>query len=232
MAREKSSEPDRKLKEILIVSGGPVADLRLLKQRIDRADPEAIICADGGARHLLELGLVPQVVIGDMDSLPETDQTELMAAGCRILQHSRRKDETDTELALRYALEQKPDAIEIYGALGGRIDHTLANISLLALAARAETRTILVDGKTTLFVVSEKAEIKGITGEIVSLFPLTTEVGGITLEGFEYPLLEATMEVGKPYGVSNRLLGQEGIIFVKRGLLLVVKTGEVEPLSV
>jgi thiamine pyrophosphokinase len=215
-------------KVVFIVAGGPLADLLFLRRRIREVNPAEVICADGGARHVLALGLVPQTVIGDMDSLSPELLDTLRENECRILSYPARKDETDTELALRYALEQKPAEIEIHGALGGRIDHTLANISLLVMTAQEGIKTKLVDGATELFVITEKEQIGGSPGEIISLFPLTTEVKGITLEGFEYPLEKATMEIGKPYGISNRLLDNRGTITISSGYLLVVKSREEE----
>jgi thiamine pyrophosphokinase len=215
-------------KVIFIVAGGPLSDLSFLRRRMMEANPLEVICADGGARHVLALGMVPPTVIGDMDSLSPELLDTLRDRGCRILSYPVRKDETDTELALRYALEQKPAEIEIHGALGGRIDHTLANISLLVMAAREGIKTRLVEAATELFVISGEVEIEGRPGEIVSLFPVTTEVKGIILEGFEYPLEKATMEIGKPYGISNRLLDNRGTIKIASGYLLVVKSREEE----
>ena len=213
---------------IFIVAGGPLAEPRLLRDRILEVGPEEVVCADGGACHVLELGLMPQAVIGDLDSLPKASLDELTAGGCRILRYPPRKDETDTELALRYALDRQPDRIEIYAALGGRMDHALANISLLVAAAKSGIEARIIDGAAELFVVSGSAEIQGTPGEIVSLFSVTTEVTGIDLMGFEYSLQNATMEIGKPYGVSNRLLGEKARVSVSTGYLLVIKTGEKE----
>lgn len=209
---------------VFIVAGGPLTDILFLRRRILEANPAEVICADGGARHVLALGMIPRTVIGDMDSLSSELLGNLRESGCRILEYPARKDETDTELALRYALELKPLEIEIYGALGGRIDHTLANISLLVMAARKGIKTRIVDATTEMFVLSGDSEITGNPEDIVSLFPLTTEVNGITLEGFEYPLQQATMAIGKPYGISNRLLADRGTISVTSGHLLVIKS--------
>jgi len=209
---------------VFIVAGGPLTDILFLRRRILEANPAEVICADGGARHVLALGMIPRTVIGDMDSLSSELLGNLRESGCRILEYPARKDETDTELALRYALELKPLEIEIYGALGGRIDHTLANISLLVMAARKGIKTRIVDATTEMFVLSGDSEITGNPEGIVSLFPLTTEVHGITLEGFEYPLHQATMAIGKPYGISNRLLADRGTISVTSGHLLVIKS--------
>lgn len=228
MVGEKGQGSAARGKVIFIVAGGPLSDLVFLRRRIIEASPSEVICADSGARHVLALGMGPQTVIGDMDSLSPELLDTLRDRGCRILNYPARKDETDTELALRYALEQKPAEIEIHGALGGRIDHTLANISLLVMAAREGIRTRMIEATTELFVISEQEQIDGSPGEIISLFPLTTEVKGITLEGFEYPLEKATMEIGKPYGISNRLLGNRGTITIASGYLLVIKSREEE----
>jgi len=226
MTAEKGPIRPKPRKVIFIVAGGSLPEPHFLRERILEVKPDEVICADGGARHVLGLGLMPRMVIGDMDSLPQASLDELMAGGCRILRHPCRKDETDTELALRYALDCNPDRIEIYAALGGRMDHALANISLLVAAVKNGIETRIIDGATELFVVSGKTEIRGTPGEIVSLFPVTTEVTGIDLMGFEYPLRNAMMEIGKPYGVSNRLLGEKGTVSISTGYLLVVKTGE------
>ncbi|NLN60386.1 MAG: thiamine diphosphokinase [Deltaproteobacteria bacterium] len=209
---------------VFIVSGGPLEDLLYLRRRLREANPAEVVCADGGARHMLALGMTPQTVIGDMDSLSAAQFEDLQAKGCRVLKHPARKDETDTELALHYAMALKPDEIEIHGALGGRIDHTLANISLLVCAARAGVRTRIVDATMEMFVISEACEMRGRSGEIVSLFPMTTEVRGLTLKGFEYPLEEASMELGKPYGISNRMLHGRGTVTLSSGYLLIVRT--------
>jgi len=209
---------------IFIVAGGPLPNLLFLQRRILDIRPDELIGVDGGTCHLLNLGLRPQTVIGDLDSLARDVVDCLRESGCRVLQYPCKKDETDTELALQYALDRKPRLIEIYGALGGRIDHTLANISLLVVAAERGIETRIVDCSEELFVVSSQSEILGNPGQIVSILPLTSTVTGITLRGFEYPLLDGRMEAGKPYGISNRLLHDKGMIQVTSGYLLVIKT--------
>ncbi|MCX5851869.1 MAG: thiamine diphosphokinase, partial [Deltaproteobacteria bacterium] len=133
------------------------------------------------------------------------------------------KDETDTELALARALEMKPDYVVILGALGGRIDHTLANISLLVMAGECGVDAVIRDEACELFIVKDRREIRGTPGDTVSLLPLTPEVSGITLGGFEYPLADAVLRIGVPCGISNRLSGATGTIAVKSGHLLVVR---------
>ena len=211
-------------KRLFIVSGGPMANTHFLRARVNLRKPFAIVCADSGVLPVLAEDLTPHAVIGDMDSLPAETAQNLESLSCRIIRYPCHKDETDTELALRYAWEQNPDEIEIYGALGGRLDHTLANISLLAASAREGIATTIIDEHTELTLVTSRTEIRGQEGDTVSLFPLTTEVTGITLEGFAYPLQNARMEIGKPYGISNVLTQETGIISIISGYLLVIRT--------
>jgi thiamine pyrophosphokinase len=183
---------------------------------------ELIICADGGAQHALALGLTPDVVIGDLDSLDDDFQARLEGDGCQVFVHPIRKDETDLELALRYAIDQEVDEILILGALGGRIDQTLANVLLLALPELEGVKTRIVAGDQEMFLIRGQALIEGQVGDIVSLLPIAGDVTGITTEGLEYPLQRDALEFGPTLGVSNVLTAPVARVQVERGLLLCV----------
>jgi thiamine pyrophosphokinase len=208
---------------IFVIAGGSIGNKDFLRSQIDKFDPDELVCADSGARHVVALDLTPQVIIGDMDSLTPEILQRCEERGSRIIRHPRAKKETDTQLALEYACRSHPDEIRIYGALGGRIDHALANISLLLPVARRGVTTKLVDEWCEVFVITQTTRITGIVGQTVSLFPLSALVQGIKLEGFEYPLSGGTMEIGVPYGISNRLQTDRGIISLGSGCLLVVQ---------
>lgn len=208
---------------VFILAGGPVSDLEFLRERITSVQPVAILCADGGAYHAYRLGVIPEAIIGDMDSLDDEKARFFSGRGCRLLRHSPDKDETDTELALAEALGMNPDAVWIFGAMGRRLDHTLANLSLLACEAARGVDVRLVDPFCEVFLVRGMWILEGEPGQTVSVFPLGDAAEGITLEGFEYPLDGATMKPGKPYGVSNRLAAHRGVIRVRKGALLVIR---------
>lgn len=210
-------------KNVIIISGGAIRDAGLISRTIALLEGPAIICADGGLRHLAGTGIVPDLIVGDMDSADKTTLDGFLQRGSRIERHPVHKDETDTEIALARALEMKPDHVVILGALGGRIDHTLANISLLVKAAERGVDAVIRDETCELFIVKDRREIRGTPGDTVSLLPLTGKVSGITLEGFEYSLADAVMRIGVPCGISNRLSGATGTIAVKSGHLLVVR---------
>jgi thiamine pyrophosphokinase len=181
-----------------------------------------VICADGGAQHALTLGLAPDVVVGDLDSLDGDLQARLEGEGCQVLVHPTRKDETDLELALRYAIDRGVDEILILGALGGRIDQALANILLLALPELEGVKTRIVAGDQEMFLIRGQAFIEGQVGDTVSLLPMAGDVTGITAEGLEYPLQHGTLKFGATLGISNVLMAPVARVQVEHGLLLCV----------
>jgi thiamine pyrophosphokinase len=181
-----------------------------------------VIAADGGTHHVLAAGVTPDIVVGDLDSLSPDDQARLEAAGSQIVRFSPRKDETDLELALLHAVEKGATEITILGALGGRLDQTIANVLLLALPALKGADVRIVEGAQEAFLIQNGATIKGQPGDTVSLIPLGGDTEGVTAEGLEWPLDEDTLRFGPARGVSNILTGKQAHVRVRRGLLLCV----------
>jgi thiamine pyrophosphokinase len=208
---------------VFVVAGGEPGDPDFFRKEVLAAAPLAIICADGGARHLEAAGITPALVVGDMDSLDAASAKRYEAAGGRIVRHPQQKDETDTELALREAFALEPEEVWIWGALGHRVDHTLANLSLLLQGAGRGIPVRLVDAWCEVFLVGEKSVIEGEAGQTVSLVPFAGDAEGVTLTGFEYPLANALMEISRPYGISNRLAASRGVVEVGKGFLLAVR---------
>lgn len=189
---------------------------------------DLVICADGGARHALALGLAPEVVIGDLDSLDSDLRSRLGRKGCQFLVHPARKDETDLELALRYAIYRRVDEILILGALDGRIDQTLANVLLLALPELEGIKVRIVAGDQEMFLIRDQASIEGQVGDTISLLPIVGHVTGVTTEGLEYPLQRGTLKFGSTLGVSNVLTAPVARVQVERGLLLCIHMSNME----
>ncbi|MBW2600212.1 MAG: thiamine diphosphokinase, partial [Deltaproteobacteria bacterium] len=123
-------------KIIFVISGGVMDDAGFLVEEIGRAGDPVIICADGAAQRLKASDITPDLIVGDMDSIDEDTLRYFEAKGSRIIRYPGDKNETDTQLALERAFKMNPDQIRVFGALGGRIDHTLANISLLVMCAK------------------------------------------------------------------------------------------------
>jgi thiamine pyrophosphokinase len=205
----------------VIVASTPELDIAPYLEHISAAD--LLIAADGGALPLLRAGIMPQVAIGDMDSIGAAGLAELEAHEVVLRRFPREKDETDLELALLYAAAAGATAIDILGALGGRWDHTLANVALLALPELRERRAQLLADGQTLFLVRDSAVLEGQAGDTVSLLPLAGAAHGVTTQGLRYPLDDATLSYERARGVSNVLLDPPGHVSLREGLLLVVQ---------
>jgi thiamine pyrophosphokinase len=205
---------------VLIFANGMLPDLE--KARGLLQGNETVICADGGTRHALALGLKPAIVIGDLDSLSETDARRLADMNVPIKPYPHDKDETDLELALEYALAMKPAAILIVGALGSRLDHTLGNLALLADPRLQDVDCRLDDGVEEAYFCRAFSEIRGAPGDLVSLIPWGVPVTGVRTEGLRWPLSGGVLHPEKTLGISNEMLGDYATVHVETGLLLIV----------
>ncbi len=215
------TEPGKELEAVVVANGAFQHPARLL-ELIDGA--ALVIAADGGANWLSSQGRAPDVLVGDMDSVSPQVLHSLDDGRCRVVRHSPRKDETDTELALHQAMAMGATRIVILGATGGRIDHTLANVVLLLMPKLAGIETVIFDGCSYLSIVRRAGLIRGRVGDVVSLIPIGGSAEGIVTEGLEYPLHDETLRLGAARGVSNVLIRPEAHITVRRGNLVAVHT--------
>ena len=185
---------------------------------------DLLIAADGGSAHFLTLGLNPHVLIGDFDSLSETDLERMASRGVEIIRHPAHKDFTDLELALQYAEARGVEEIWVYAALGARWDHTLANLLLPAAAALQKSCIVLIDGPHEIRLIrsGETLEVHGKQGDILSLIPLGGDAHGVSTADLEYPLTGETLFFGGTRGVSNVFLRDAASVRLERGLLLCV----------
>lgn len=205
---------------VVMVANGPMP--RPPSPELIIADHDLVVCADGGATNALALGLKPQVVIGDMDSIEVSFRRQLQEEGCRFVEYPSRKDETDAELAVRYAVSQGATELIMLAALGGRVDHTLANVMLLALPELGGVKARLIEADQEVLLIRDEVVIRGRPGDTVSLLPLSGDVAGIHTEGLEYPLRDGTLSFGAARGVSNVLTAAQAIVRVGSGFLLAV----------
>lgn len=181
---------------------------------------DVIIAADGGAAHCLTLGVTPDVIIGDMDSISEEDQQYWAGQYVPFMRHNHRKDETDLELALLHARALQVDEILVLGALGGRWDQTFANLLLPLYHRLAGLKISFWHTGTWIHVITRTRTIRGQAGQTVSLLPLGGNALGVTATGLEWPLDNETLYLGGSRGVSNLLLGESAQITVEEGTLL------------
>ena len=216
----------------VIIANGPMPEPPFPELRI--RDEDLVICVDGGARNALALGFEPRLVVGDMDSIGTELRERLEKGGCRFIEHPPRKDETDSELAVRYALAESVTELVMLAALGGRIDHTLANVMLLAIPELSHVKARVIDGNQELLLVRDEIVIEGSVGDVVSLVPLSGDVVGVRTEGLQYALSGGTLKFGAARGVSNVLVARQARVEIRDGLLLLVHhhqvpSGGVEP---
>jgi thiamine pyrophosphokinase len=204
----------------VIVANGPMP--RPPSPRPKITDEDLVVCVDGGSGNALAMGLEPQVVIGDMDSIEAELQEHLKGEGCLFVEYPPRKDETDLELAVRYALSRGATELMLLAALGGRIDHTLANVMLLAIPELDGLSARIVDGNQEVCLVRDQVLIHGRPGDTISLLPLTADAVGIYTEGLDYPLRDGVLKFGAARGVSNVLVAGEARVRVGEGLLLLI----------
>ena len=205
----------------LILAAGPLGDLARLIG-LPRPD-DVIICADGGTHHAILLGLTPDVVIGDLDSVGPDHVAALRSNGrTRVIEDPDQR-RTDLELAIALALARGCNDIIVLGGLGGRMDHALANLLLparLALSKPHLPPIAFTDGQHWIRHIDTPLTLLGKPGDIVSVIPLTP-IPGLRFEGLLYPANEPPYSLGWQ-GVSNRMEGTEARIVVEQGRALVI----------
>lgn len=207
----------------IIFANGVLNRPEQLRRHLQPTD--RIICADGGTQHALALGLTPDVVIGDLDSLEPAVQAELQAAGVRFETFPVRKDETDLELAIGLAIAEGAAAIDLVAVLGGRLDQTLANLMLLTRPEWAKVKLRAIEEAEIAWPArgGEIVTITGAPGDTLSLVPLSPQVTGVTLTGVEWPLHQATLRQGSTLTISNVMSASTARLHLEAGLVLIIQ---------
>jgi thiamine pyrophosphokinase len=211
-----------------VVAGGDVPSRAALDGAWPGWDEGAdwVGAADGGAAAALALDLRLDLVVGDLDSIAPGELERVRSLGIPVQAWPVDKDASDSELALRAALDRGPGPVTVLGALGGpRVDHALANIWLLALPA-ADREVWLVDGhsRTRLLAGPGRAMLRGWPGDLVTLLPFDGSADGVTTEGLAWPLHEATLTAGPSRGLSNSRTDGEAVVSLRSGRLLIIET--------
>jgi thiamine pyrophosphokinase len=183
---------------------------------------DVIIAADGGARHALAMGVIPSIIIGDLDSLTTAEVRAFNALDVQILRFPPAKDETDLELALSHALRAGYNPILILGAYGGRLDQSLGNIAMLSSPAALQADVRLEDGLTETFFVTSQAVIHGSAGDTVSFIPWGSPAKAVSTEGLAFPLDKETLFPQRTRSISNQMLAQTASVSLGSGLLLCI----------
>lgn len=213
------------MRRVIIFTGGSI-DIEFLRTQSFSKEDE-IICADHGLEAAYKLGITPDLLVGDFDSA-DSDILSLYEEkeNINIVRFRPEKDDTDTELALHMAMKRNPDEILVFGASGTRLDHTLANIGLLSQTLKQGIRTYLWDLHNRISMIGDTCCLRKeqAFGDYVTLLPFGGDAEGVTLQGFKYPLENAVMHSGSSLGVSNELVEEEAVIYIRKGKLLVIES--------
>lgn len=217
-----------KVKCVWVLASAPVENPQQSLRWAPAAD--RVVAADGGMFLASRLGIMPDVVVGDLDSYDPTLIDGLLASGVEVRRYQHHlKMETDTELAMLVALESEPETIVLMGGIGGRLDHSLANILLLTHPQLAPIDVRIIEGNQEMSLAKPGRwnDIAGGSGDTVTLLPLGEEARGVRTEGLHWPLDGETLLLGRGRGVSNLIDQPSARVWVDEGRLLIVVLHEV-----
>ena len=218
----------------VLIGSAPDADLSDIKSLTEKNIP--VICADGGIKSAIAAGIKPDFFIGDSDSGDKPENVEGIILPTE-------KDYTDLHTALLWAVEHGARYIYIVGCTNGRADHYFANVFLLEMLSERGVRGVIIDKQNRIFYHAggkitvkcgddssalREDEIRMPEGfKYVSILPLDSELSGVSLKGFKYPLDNQTMKRSCPIGVSNELISESGEIYTSNGGALVIFSKDV-----
>ena len=199
----------------MLFLGGELRKTQRLIELTQKADVS--VAADHGALNALKLGLQPDHIVGDFDSLPSKDLKKFKKA--RIHRYPSNKDKSDGELALEFLLSQNPSEIIIFGTLGGRPDHSLSALQLLAKIPKTICAK-MVSHDFEIFFTEDQVMIHGKKGDLISLLPLERKGARVTTHGLFYTLKNQHLHFGS-HGLSNRMNAKKAVIKVLKGALFI-----------
>ncbi len=210
------------MKTICLVSGGPEY---LLPDRFEM-DDAYFVGVDEGVLYLQRRDIKPIAAFGDFDSISSEEVARLQEKRMDLYTFDREKDMTDLELAIRWAIEKRPEKIILYGATGGRLDHEIINIQLLKLGIEQKIEVEVVDRDNIIVMRSPGSYTIEAIHEFpyVSFIPFSPLVSGVTLVGFRYPLEAAMIEWGSTLCISNELVTKKGTYSFDDGIIMMIRS--------
>jgi thiamine pyrophosphokinase len=204
----------------VIISGGKAPSRELLEKEME--DATALVCVDSGGNCLSELGIAPDYLVGDFDSIRPEAYEFIKGTKCRILEYPKDKDFTDTELALELAIRLDSNQIVFLGSTGTRLDHVIGNLGLLRACVHNGINALLKDDNNMIMMTDKPVKLKAEPGTTFSLQAFSGTVENLTIRGARFPLKEYRLKIGDPLTISNRFLEEEVEIEFTDGLLMVM----------
>jgi len=209
---------------VLIVANGSLDDYSIVEKT--GLDFDYIVAVDGGLKHIENMGLYPTLIVGDFDSVLDIGYYEKLYSEAEFLRFDAKKDYTDLELAVEKVIDMEPDKVMIMGVTGCRMDHTMGGIFILEKFLKHGIEAMIIDKNNKIVLTDKDMEFSGEIGELFSIIPVTEKVDGIYLEGFEYPLYDATLEFGSSTGISNVFKETCVKLKLRNGKLLVIRSSD------
>ncbi len=209
---------------VCIILNGEIKNYDYIKNIINKNNYDYIVCADGGANHSYNMGIIPDYIIGDLDSIYSEIIEFYKLKDVKFEKFPSKKDETDTEICVYLASKLNAKEIDFIGALGGRLDHMIANINLLYYVRNKGIYTKIISEYEDIHIaINEEITINGNIGDTISVIPLNGDAKGVTLENLEYPLNNYDMKFYLPLGISNVMLDEKCSVKVEQGSLIIIK---------
>lgn len=206
------------LKTLLVLNGEKINKSIMYNLR-DKSD--FILSADGGTDYCIQIGIVPDLVLGDLDSISAKTMKILEKENVPINIFPVKKDKTDSQLSIEYLMDIGAREITIVGAIGSRMDYSLANILLLKTIKDKGINGKIVDNNNTILIVDDELILDRQEGYFVSIIPIQIEGAMVSLRGFEYNLSKVRIDFASTHGVSNIIKDTKGYIKVHEGECLV-----------
>lgn len=203
----------------LIVANGTINNIHLLKECEKEYD--FILAADGGTNHCIKAGILPDLIIGDLDSISNNTLKVSKEKDIKIEKFPVKKDSTDTDLSIDYLIDKGYKEITLIGVTGSRMDHTLGNILLLNKLNDSGVKGKIIDDNNIIYLVDDELELSRELDLYVSIIPLTNNGINVSLEGFEYELEFRNVEYASTFCISNKIIEERARITVHEGKALV-----------
>lgn len=204
----------------IIVTGGNKPSKKLLNSYIKSGD--LIIGADKGSEYLYDYEIMPNIILGDFDSISEEKLKKIEEKQVEIIKFPPEKDYTDTEIAIMEAMKRGADTIYLFGGLGTRADHSLGNIGLLLTTKNKGARLLIVDDHNKMYLADKNMSLNGSQGEIISFHALSDVVKGFEIRGAKYNLNSYDMHLLDPRAICNEFLDTPINIKYESGELLII----------
>lgn len=206
----------------LIIGSGTITNYKNLERLVNKNN--FIVCADGGVNHILKINRLPDIVLGDLDSIGTKELDVLKKNKIKIERFPVMKNKTDMELCVDFLLGKSCKNIGIVGATGTRLDHTISNLLLLQKIYKEGVKASIFDDNNKVSYTEDSIGLNKADNTYVSIVPLDNSGAVVSLEGLLYPLKHEKIDFASTFGVSNELVGEKGEIIVHEGSVLVIES--------